>query len=116
MARAKFEEGNDNDKGKSRLDLTLDDAERHRLEQQTIRNERKSKKITERFGIPKIERMSDAEIELENKLRKMFTNRNYQPCASCGGSKGNPTTKAIYQLDGCVKVERYCSVCVTKLG
>lgn len=92
------------------------EQERHHLEQQTIRNEKKSKLITQEYGKPTIQRMSEEEIEHEAKLRKQFSNRNYRPCASCGGSNGTPTHLALYDVKGAVKVDRYCDNCILKIG
>jgi hypothetical protein len=89
--------------------------QRKRLEQETIRNERKSNKIVERYGKPTVIRMTDAEIEYEAKLRKHFPRRNYRPCNICGGSNGSPTFFVNYHLKGIVKVERYCDVCIKKI-
>lgn len=92
---------------------SFEETNRKRLEQETIRNERASKR--KNYGVPIIERMSDVEIESEAKIRKMFSNRNYHPCASCGEAKGTPSFMVSYQLQGIVKLERYCDVCVLEI-
>lgn len=85
---------------------------RKQLEIETMKRERKSIKLSKKWGKPLIRKLTKEEMESNAKIRGQLAHRNYRVCLSCAGI---PTHIVSYDLKGAAKIERYCDSCISKI-